>query len=297
MGIKPARESFTREEIIDILKRNAALYKDEVDFVDYLVDLTMYLLDKHYGENRISPWAAPDPPPARAQPAPVPGIAERDRVVMPPTVAELQDRNREPGSERYRLAPTAFTPVAAPPPPPGPPSLQHPSMPPPPGGREPEIVNPSSGRIRIAGIVNPASPAASPQAGRQEVEVDPASGRFRVAQQGAPAQNPATTLPPSRIEPALPPLVTPSAPALRERKRREPEPRVPEPPPEPVDADFDPPEEPAGERRPSGAVRKPGNFRMFRSVKSSTGVEILCPGCGLKVPLQTKQCPNCGRLL
>lgn len=38
----------SKEEIIDILKRNVALYKNERDFATYFVDLAVYLFEYHY---------------------------------------------------------------------------------------------------------------------------------------------------------------------------------------------------------------------------------------------------------
>jgi len=45
MAIHPAKETLTREEIIDILRRNVKLYKNEPEFVNYIVDLALYLLE------------------------------------------------------------------------------------------------------------------------------------------------------------------------------------------------------------------------------------------------------------
>lgn len=51
MAVKVARESFTKEEIIDILKRNVTLYKGERDFVDYIVNLAMFLIEQQVSDN------------------------------------------------------------------------------------------------------------------------------------------------------------------------------------------------------------------------------------------------------
>ena len=48
------REEMDREEIIDILKRNVALYKNDPDFANYFLDLALYLLEYHYLEHIIS---------------------------------------------------------------------------------------------------------------------------------------------------------------------------------------------------------------------------------------------------
>lgn len=42
------QEKMDREEILDILKRNVILYKNDPDFVNYFVDLALYLLEYHY---------------------------------------------------------------------------------------------------------------------------------------------------------------------------------------------------------------------------------------------------------
>ncbi len=79
MGSHPAKESLTRTEILDILRRNVALYKNEPEFVNYIVDLALYLLE-NLAENDprrealagemgasgapSAPASAPAPPPA-----------------------------------------------------------------------------------------------------------------------------------------------------------------------------------------------------------------------------------------
>ena len=51
MSFKSAKKKLTREEIVEILKRNAELYKNEPDFVNYIIDLAMFLLEQQYGGN------------------------------------------------------------------------------------------------------------------------------------------------------------------------------------------------------------------------------------------------------
>lgn len=48
MGIKSAKDSFSKEDIIDILKQNVTLYKNEPEFVEYIVNLSLYLIDQAY---------------------------------------------------------------------------------------------------------------------------------------------------------------------------------------------------------------------------------------------------------
>lgn len=47
-----AKKNFNKEEIIDILKKNVALYKSEPEFINYIVELAMYLIECQY-EKRI----------------------------------------------------------------------------------------------------------------------------------------------------------------------------------------------------------------------------------------------------
>ena len=51
MSFKSAKKKLTREEIVEILKRNAELYKNEPDFINYIIDLAMFLLEQQYGGN------------------------------------------------------------------------------------------------------------------------------------------------------------------------------------------------------------------------------------------------------
>ncbi|MBX3729118.1 MAG: hypothetical protein KF858_08015 [Candidatus Sumerlaeia bacterium] len=48
MPIKHAKQTFTREEIVDILQRNVSLYQNEPGFVAYITDLALYLIDQAY---------------------------------------------------------------------------------------------------------------------------------------------------------------------------------------------------------------------------------------------------------
>ncbi|AXA35846.1 MAG: hypothetical protein KatS3mg130_0598 [Candidatus Sumerlaea sp.] len=45
MTYKKGKQQFTKEEIIEILKRNVNLFKDEEEFVDYIVELALYLVE------------------------------------------------------------------------------------------------------------------------------------------------------------------------------------------------------------------------------------------------------------
>ena len=52
MTIKRSKQKFSKDEIIDILKRNVKLFRDEEEFVQYIVDLALYLV-----QHRIVPGA------------------------------------------------------------------------------------------------------------------------------------------------------------------------------------------------------------------------------------------------
>ncbi|MBX7244425.1 MAG: hypothetical protein K1X53_02945 [Candidatus Sumerlaeaceae bacterium] len=45
MTLKKGQQKFTKEEIIEILKRNVNLFRDEEEFVEYIVELTLYLVE------------------------------------------------------------------------------------------------------------------------------------------------------------------------------------------------------------------------------------------------------------
>ncbi len=65
MTFKKGKQKFAKEEIIDILKRNVNLFRDEEEFVQYIVDLAMYLVEHRLqtqteaGERTYSPFATP----------------------------------------------------------------------------------------------------------------------------------------------------------------------------------------------------------------------------------------------
>ncbi|MCB2155705.1 hypothetical protein KQI84_12535 [bacterium] len=48
MAIRSARESFSKDDVIEILRRNVTLYKNEPEFVEYIVNLALYLIDQAY---------------------------------------------------------------------------------------------------------------------------------------------------------------------------------------------------------------------------------------------------------
>lgn len=175
MTYKPAKERFTRQEVVDILKRNVALYRDEDGFVDYLVELTLYLLSNRTSETQQHRAAEPTLPESyqARQSAPKPTRERPESIVMPPTVNELRDRQADPESGRYKPVPYQRT--SAPPPPATPPST-----------------SPAPGR-------NPAPPPAHPLP--QPQRASSASGVFQIRS----FEEPLTPPPPHATPPQVPP--------------------------------------------------------------------------------------------
>jgi hypothetical protein len=50
-----AKKHFTRDEIIEILKKNVDLYKNESNFPSYIVDLALYLVEFGYKREAEQP--------------------------------------------------------------------------------------------------------------------------------------------------------------------------------------------------------------------------------------------------
>ena len=65
MGVSEPKKTLTKEQIIEILRRNARLFKNEPEFIAYIVDLAMYLLENFL--NRCRKKALPRP---RSKPRP-----------------------------------------------------------------------------------------------------------------------------------------------------------------------------------------------------------------------------------
>jgi hypothetical protein len=57
MGVTQPKKRLTKNEIIEILRRNARLFKNEPDFVAYIVDLGIYLIENmlEQGESKKTP--------------------------------------------------------------------------------------------------------------------------------------------------------------------------------------------------------------------------------------------------
>lgn len=123
MSIRPAKQSFTREEIAAILEQNLALYRDEPKFIDYFIELSLYLVDQAYSnrgercsdvDSVFDKYQAavaanqtpPPPPPFERSAAPAP------RAPRPPDPEPANDRP----TNKLRLAALEAV-MKAPPPP------------------------------------------------------------------------------------------------------------------------------------------------------------------------------------
>lgn len=91
MTFKKGKQKFCKEEIIDILKRNVNLFKDEEEFVQYIVDLAMYLV-----EHRL--YTGTDVSEIRRPPQ---DTESRDPVIQ--KRAEYFKRTRERDEELYKV--------------------------------------------------------------------------------------------------------------------------------------------------------------------------------------------------
>lgn len=76
-SVRPrGRRKLNRTQIVDILERNVALYKEETNFVNYLVDLALYLMEYEYD------WSETVKPPQNTTtpndtPVPLDGMGSR----------------------------------------------------------------------------------------------------------------------------------------------------------------------------------------------------------------------------
>jgi hypothetical protein len=89
MVMKKARQNFSKEEIIEILKRNVNMFRDEEEFVQYIFDLAMYLV-----EHRLRTMGGNDVPQPEALPTQLSSIVRRD---------DQFQRTRERDEELYKV--------------------------------------------------------------------------------------------------------------------------------------------------------------------------------------------------
>ncbi len=61
MAVSQPKKTLSKDEVIEILRANARLFKDEPEFVTYIVDLAIYLLE-HCLEREGGNAKSPAPP-------------------------------------------------------------------------------------------------------------------------------------------------------------------------------------------------------------------------------------------
>lgn len=61
MNSRPGKQKYTREELMDIMKRNAHLFKDDEVFTQYVIDLATFLVEYRLHVARESSVTTPDP--------------------------------------------------------------------------------------------------------------------------------------------------------------------------------------------------------------------------------------------
>lgn len=259
MPIREGKETFNKDEIIEILKRNVALYKDEKDFVDYIVELAIYLMDRnyeaaHFDEEDSSifwakagavsshlPSSGPPAPPGKE-----PTLVRHQRPADAPPRAEDLRRQRE------GLSPSPPSPPAA----------------------DPDIDEGNAPRpFQAPGA--PPPPMPEPHAPRaQDPELDLPSEPPRPRPQFSQENNP---------------LMTPTGDALREHGQP-----LQDKPPLPGGDREGEDRQRHIDVLDRGRTRV---YRVVRPYKSSTQNDIPCKVCGAKIPAEARKCPNCGHLI
>lgn len=276
MAFRPAKDNFGKDEVIDILKSNVQLYKNEPEFVEYIVNLAMYLLDQKYGGNDSQDENMMIPPtgsfmiqdnnemqdPHLSGPTPI--KSERERMPPPPVPLNRMPSARPPG--------------VPPAPPPGRPPI--PQTPP----RNAPVQPPS---YQFQGQIPLASPTPVPVGPPRHQGAPPPPPPMRSPQAPPPPGRP------PQVQQERAPLSTPM-PDMRRMQAPPPPPSVPPPPGSmPLPAG-------SSEAVPKINVSSLGKtrvYKMVRSYNSETAAETPCKICGTKIAVGERQCPGCGHIL
>lgn len=111
MPKQPAKETFSRQEIHEILRRNVELYRSDPGFVEYFTELTLYLMGKSEQGEVLAPNETPLPMDYLKRPDPKPApLSPPESGSRPATPPPLEE---EPSSRR--LARSPYLPPAPPP--------------------------------------------------------------------------------------------------------------------------------------------------------------------------------------
>lgn len=314
MAYQAAKETFSRDEILDILRRNVELYRNEPTFVNYIVDLAMYLLEcqgamdqPDSGSQDLDPLSAigmhaVGGAPAQAQPhshVADHGSSPGHAAHYPPQSSH-DAHHHHPGSPHYAPPPSSHAPPSSPGAPIGAPQQDVADI---------ELANvhvfpsfletnpgfakdqdpkstPGSYTFRPAGApAPPAPPAQSPAAAAYRNSF---SGGGAGAQGGNPPSSTrlqaVSGLPPSSASQpsSTGGFISPPREATKAVPIRQ--------PPSPQASGEKPMPKVKIEQSPRTRV-----YKVFRSHTSSVEVPK-CPICGSETR-GTRTCPNCGHIL
>jgi hypothetical protein len=102
MSLRKGQQQFTKEEIVEILRRNVNLFRDEEEFVEYIVDLAIYLVEHRLRTATESDATAPN---AAAS------AAAAEEVIIKRTEQFLKSRRRSVESFDLMAPPSAAAPA------------------------------------------------------------------------------------------------------------------------------------------------------------------------------------------
>jgi hypothetical protein len=302
MGIKPAQQAFTKDDIIDILKRNVTLYKNEAEFVEYIVNLSLYLIDQAYVlggvrsgdlesvlERYERSLEAMPAPAAMPMPAPLGPPAARVEI---PADAFAEENERPTNKIRLQQFEGVF------------------KAPPPVGG---DLPTPKP----LGGSPRDQMPPTGPLSAQDDDELDPSTGQIRAAQLAEAitmTPPPDDSAPPIRIDNRVPLSARKPATPKAEAPPSPPSPQRPPEGPDPEEPDYNGPKTrqlrspaqltpfPSGgltDRSPQIEVGNSGKTRVYKMVRSynvAKGKESVCPICGTDTK-GSNLCPSCGHIL
>lgn len=269
MALKVAKSAYTRDEVLDLLRHNADLYRHEPGFAEYYLQLTVYLISRCPEAQDFIPASTPLPTefapqalnhtnsdidPINNVPTPLP--VSRPAVPVAPPVQRPAISPVPPSASRPTVA--LGRPVAPAPPP----AHQQP-----PGARH-------------SGITSRSGEESSHYLPSRDAVPKPFLGG------GAPAP-PRPVTPPINVSQS--PLQTPLSGPLSRTSREVPMPsRIALSGVSQGGASL--PTEPVGP--PSGVTKV---FRVVRPYKSPTSMQVPCRHCGTMMAADAMYCPSCGQ--
>lgn len=100
MTLRKGQQRFSKEEIVEILRRNVNLFRDEEEFVEYIVDLAIYLV-----EHKLRSETESDATPSGA------AAAAAEEIIVKRTEQFLKGRRRD--VERFEIMSPPSSPPAS----------------------------------------------------------------------------------------------------------------------------------------------------------------------------------------